>query len=339
MIELGSLTDIFGSQLYFGSTIAQYAFFFITIIVFVIIAKIIYYIFKNYVSKITAKTKTRMDDIIIQLIQKPLIGGLFIAGLLVGMQFLTLTPEIASFASSVIGILITLLIMYVIIKVIDVVIRECIGTVASKSDTKLDDQLVPLLSKLAKFAVIALFLIIILDNFGYDVTALIAGLGVGGLAFAFAAKETISDAFGGFSIITSQPFKVGDAVNVENVSGVVEEIGVRHTRIRNWDKRLVTIPNSKVANSIIENIASAPLRKYMFSLGVTYNTPPKKLKKGMEIVKKIINLRDDCENDPSVTLSEFKDFSLNILVICFIKDTSRWRDIQGEINMKILEEF
>jgi len=339
MIDLGPLTNLLGSKLYFGSTIVQYIAFFAAIIIFVIIAKIIHYIFKHHISKITAKTKSNIDDVVIKLIQKPLIGALFIVGILVGMQFLSLSPDVAAVSSNIIGVLVTLLIMYVVIKVVDVVIEQGLGRIAGKTESKLDDQLIPLLSKVSRFAILALFLVIILDNFGYDVTALIAGLGVGGLAFAFAAKETISDAFGGFSILTGKPFMVGDSVNAAGVSGKVEEVGVRFTRIRNWDGRLVTIPNSKVASDVIENITSAKARRYNINLGVTYDTSPAKIKKGMEIVKKIIESRKDMKKDPHISLSAFNDSSLNILVICYITDTDNWRQIQGEINMKILEEF
>jgi len=338
-MDLGPLVSLFGDQLYFGNTMTQYVFFFVTVILFVIIAKIIYYVLKNQVSKITAKTKNNIDDMIIKLIQKPLIGALFVAGLLTGLQFLTLSQETSATISNIIGILITLIIMWVIIKVIDVLIKEGLGKLSEKTDSKLDDQLVPLLSKLAKFTVIALFLVIILDNFGYDVTALIAGLGVGGLALAFAAQATIADAFGGFSIITAKPFVVGDAVSVDGTVGKVEEVGVRFTRIRNWDGRLVTIPNSKLASSVIENITSEPTRKVTLNLGLTYDTNTKQMQKAMDICRDIIESHKGCEKKPSITFSEFKDFSLNILVMYYIKEKSSWRDIIGEINMEILKEF
>ena len=102
MIDLGPLTNILGSQLYFGNTLIQYVAFLITIIVFVVIAKVVYYIFKHHVSKLTAKTETKIDDIIVGLIQKPLLGGLFIVGLFIGMQFLSLAAEVQAGSSNIV---------------------------------------------------------------------------------------------------------------------------------------------------------------------------------------------------------------------------------------------
>lgn len=339
MAALDNLLGLLGGQTYLGNTLFQYVLFFATIIAFVILGKIIYYVLKHHVSKLTAKTKTNLDDIIIKMVQKPLIMGLFIAGLLIGLQFLTLPEDIASLASNTIGVLITLLIMWVIIKVVDVVIKEGVGRITAKTDSTLDDEIVPLFSKVTKVIIIVFFLIIILDNFGYDVTAMIAGLGIGGLAFAFAAKETIADAFGGFSILTSRPFATGETIVFEGMMGTVEQVGIRHTRIRNLDKRLVTIPNSKLANGIIENVTSAPARKVVLNLGLTYDTPAKNVKKGMEILKKIIETTKGCRKEPHISFSEFKDSSLNIFVIYYIEDFDNWLNIRGEVNMKIKEEF
>ena len=195
---------------------------------------------------------------------------------------------------------------------------------------------------MAKAAILLIALIIILSNFGYDVTALIAGLGIGGLAVAFAAQATIADAFGGLSIFTSKPFVVGDIVKTPDAFGTVEEVGLRYTRIRTLDKRLLVIPNSKVANGIIENVSTEPASRIQLHLGLTYATPAKKIRLAKETILKIIKSNPGCAKDPllaaQVTFSEFKDYNLDIWVIYFV-DKDNWIDVQGQINEAIKEEF
>mgnify|MGYP005653248609 CR=1 FL=1 len=240
---------------------------------------------------------------------------------------------------NIVGILV---IAWVAIRSVDAFIREFVRPVAEKTDSKLDDQLLPVLSKVIKGIIVALALVVIVGSFGYDITAVLAGLGIGGLAFAFAAKETIADMFGGFSIFTSRPFVVGDFIEMQDgIVGEVVEVGLRHTRIRNLDKRLVIVPNSKIANSVITNITSAPQRKCVWHLGVTYDTSVAKLEKAKKIIVDAINAHPECENDPIVEFEEFGDFSLKILVIFYTKenDFKQFVRVRDAIGMQIKRGF
>jgi len=326
---------------YFGNTLFQYLLFLVTVGAFFVAGKIVLYAAKGIGRRITAKSKTKLDDLFLDLIEEPIVFGLVIVGLFVGLQFLSFTDEIAPIAGNIIGVLVILLLAWVASRVVSVIIKEYIKPLASKTDSRLDDNLLPIISKISKAIIWILAAVSILGSFGYDLTAIIAGLGIGGLAFAFAAKETISDMFGGFSIFTSRPFVVGDFVDIGGkVSGTVEEVGLRHTRVRNLEKRVVIIPNSQVANSVITNISSAPAKKITMHLGLTYNTSVKNMQKAIKIVKEIINKNPNCEKNPLVFFEEFADSSVNLLVIYYIKPGGKsWLEVRSEVGLAIKETF
>jgi len=328
-------------QQYFGNTLLQYTLFLAVVTVFLVVGKVVGYFIKNHFKKFTAKTGNKFDDILLDLIEKPIWLAMLITGLAAGFQFLTFTEATQSMYYNVINILVVLFVGWLLIRFVGSIMKELIHPLVSATDSKLDDQLVPLLEKLTKGTIAVLVLIVIVSSFGYDITALLAGLGIGGLAFAFAAKETISDVFGGFSIFTSKPFVVGDSIKTSDVIGKVEEVGLRHTRIRNLDKRSVIVPNSRLARSVIINITAAPQRKCVWHLGVTYATSVKKLEKAKQIIVGAINAHKECKNGPVVEFEGFGDFSLNLLVVFYTKknDFKQFVRVRSEIGMQIKREF
>jgi len=202
-------------------------------------------------------------------------------------------------------------------------------------------MLIPILRKTMKVVVICLAAVIALDNFGIDVMTLIAGLGIGGIAFAFAAQRTIADAFGGISLLTSRPFVVGDVIETLGITGTVEEINLRHTRIRNLDKRLVTVSNSDLSNAVIVNITSAPKRKTIWTIGVTYDTSVKKIEQAKKIIINAVKNCDLCDDSPTVAFDGFGDSSLNIFAMFFTK-TGDWPDMvkaKDQVGLEIKKEF
>jgi len=335
-------TDFF-SGVYFGSNLIQYGLFFGTLIVFIILGRIINFFLENYVKKFTAKTETELDDLLLEAAQKPIMFISVILGAFLGSNFfLTLPPEMNATFSNILGLLIIVDVAWFLINIVDGIIQHIIVPFTKKTKTKMDDQLIPIVSKVLKAAIVAMSFIIILDNFGYDITTLIAGLGIGGLAVAFAAQQTIADAFGGINIFLSKPFFVGDTIEVEGLKGTVEYIGIRHTHLRDFDGRINIISNSKISTAIVKNRTSEPGRKVRINLGVTYATPVKKLKQGMEIVKTILAKRKNIDQ-PSIVVgfTEFKDFSLNIFVMFYVKEKtySKIVETKNSINLEIKAQF
>ena len=338
---LATITEFFSLQFY-GSSLFQYAKCLAVIILSWILGQAVSFLILKIGGKIAAKTKNEFDDVLMVAAAKP-IGFLFvIAGIFIGTQLLTPeNPAVLTGIFNITGMLVIFNIAWFLIRIVDGIIQHFVKPLAEKTESKFDDQIIPVLSKVSKFAIALIAFILVLDNFGFDVITLLAGLGIVGVAIAFAAQETISDVFGGLSIFASRPFVVGDMVEIEGVQGTVEQVGLRYTRIRDLDGRLNIYPNRKIATGILKNWTSEPSRRIRMNLGLTYNTPTEKLEKGMQLIRKIISDNTMATEDIRISFNEFKDSSLNILVIYFIKsqDLVEILKVQNEIISAIKKAF
>jgi MscS family membrane protein len=159
-------------------------------------------------------------------------------------------------------------------------------------------------------------------NIGYSVASLLAGIGIGGAALAFAAKDTLANLFGSLVIFVDKPFAIGEWVKVGAIEGVVEDVSLRVTRVRTFERSLITVPNQDLTTKPIENFSRRERRRIKFTIGVTYDTPIDKIETGIEHVRKIIADHPGLETDEQyVYFTQFSDFSLNILVQCFTLTT------------------
>ena len=172
-----------------------------------------------------------------------------------------------------------------------------------------------------------------LRNAGVDVGAMIAGLGIGGLAFALAAQDTIKNIFGGVTIFSDRPFRLGDRIVVDGFDGIVEDIGIRSTRLRTLDKQLITIPNYKIVEASILNISEEPMRKVVLKVGVTYNTTPEKMQKAISILESIPQKIQEIDQEVLAGFSNFSDFALNNYIR--LLDKERCKHIQYKFIGKL----
>ena len=178
-----------------------------------------------------------------------------------------------------------------------------------------------------------------IDNAGYKIGPLLAGLGIGGIALAMAAKDTIANIFGGFTIFTDKPFMVKDRIKIDGFDGFVEEIGLRSTRVRTLDGTQVTIPNSHFSDSAVENITREPTRKVVLNLGLTYDTTPANMEKARKLLKQIATKNNGVNDKFLISFNAFGDFSLGILFIYYIKKSADILETQNDMNNEILTKF
>ncbi len=191
---------------------------------------------------------------------------------------------------------------------------------ADKTTTKLDDLLVPLARKTGKVIVTAFGLVYIAESFDVEILPLLTGLGIGGLAFAFAAKDTIENFFGSVAVILDQPFEVGDWVVIDGTEGTVEELGLRSTRIRTFYDSLITIPNATLVRARVDNYGKRRYRRFSTTLGVTYDTTPAQIEAFCEGIREIIRQHPYTrKNYFHVYLNSWGDFALNIMLYVFFE--------------------
>jgi MscS family membrane protein len=207
-------------------------------------------------------------------------------------------------------------------------------------NTGIDPILIPFVSKALRFIIIAISFSIIAQEFNYDVNGFVAGLGLGGLAFALAAKDAIGNLFGGLIIITEKPFSIGDWIMTPSVEGTVEDINFRSTKVRTFSQALVTVPNATLANENITNWSQMGKRRITFHLGVTYDTPKAKLEKTVNRIRFLLSNHQDIHPDTIfVTFDRYNDNSLDIFLYFFTKTTvwEQFLKIKEEINFAIME--
>jgi len=176
------------------------------------------------------------------------------------------------------------------------------------------------------------------------VGALLAGLGIGGLAFALAARDMLANFFGSVTIFTDRPFQMGERIKLQDYDGVVEQVGFRSTRIRTLDGHLVTVPNSLVATSTVENIGRRPYIRRVMNVTVTYDTSPEKLTRAVEIIREMLDARKEHfppDKPGKVFFNEFNNCSLNIIVYYWFTPPDWWKYLEftHDFNMELLRRF
>ncbi|MCB0393820.1 MAG: mechanosensitive ion channel family protein [Bdellovibrionales bacterium] len=262
------------------------------------------------------RTKNEWDDRILKEIDTPVgtlaaIGFWYICGHLIGFEGILL--KVVTFGLQI-GLSLTLI---VIAYRISEVAMDMLQLWASKTRSNLDDQFVALFRKTTRVLVWIFGILIALQNLGVNVMSLVAGLGLGGLAFALAAKDTAANFFGSIMILLDRPFRIGDWIVTNGVEGKVLEVGFRSTRIRTFADSVVSIPNSALMNVNIDNLGLRTGRRITATFGVTYDTPPEKLEAFMEGIKQIILAQPHTnKKDFHVAFNNYGNSSLDIVVYC-----------------------
>jgi len=336
MIDVNTLLNM----TFFNNTLLQYVIFLSILCGAVIVGKIAYYIIKNFVKVLTKKTETVADDMLIEVSEHPAIFLIFIVGFYIAYKSLILTEATEQVFFNIVLVMLIINITWFFTRLLDGLIKYYLVPFSQKTETDMDDALIPILKKFGKIVLIFISAIIILDKFGYNVTSLVAGLGIGGLAIALAAQETLSNVFGGITLLTDRPFALGDRVRLSNKEGFVKEIGLRSTKVTTLDGSELVIPNAVVSKDIIENVTREQERRIKLTLGLVYNTSTKKLEKAIQIVTQIVKDENGTtKGNCDVFFDEFASSSLNIVVTYWIKDLTQIFKIKNDINFKIKEAF
>lgn len=304
-------------------------------------AKILLWITNKFVKKYTEKTKTILDDILIDMLEEPIAVAITIAGFFWAVSFLTIPdPDIRNFINKFLTFLLVVDITWLVARTADALIQAYLVPMTEKSESSFDDQLLPIVQKGLKAVIWILGIILALDNMNVDIGAMIAGLGIGGLALALAAQDAVKNIFGGIMIFIDKPFKINDRIQIHGYDGTVEEVGLRSTRVRTLEGRLMTMPNSVFVDNEVINVASEPTRKVVLSLGLTYDATPEDIEKALVLLDEITkNNSEIIEPDAPKGFTTFGDFSLGITYVYYIKKGADVLQTQTKIHLDILKTF
>ncbi|MHC4482326.1 MAG: mechanosensitive ion channel family protein [Planctomycetota bacterium] len=340
-----------------GNTVWRFALVLLVILVAMAAGRIVQFALNSYAAQRDKKTGVTVLTLFLKCLSKPVYVGFFALGLY--LCKLCLVFEDTSVTPIVEGISSTLergwiqlskavaaiAVAYAIFKLVDIAEYYLLRW-TGKTETKLDDMLVPVIRKSLRVTIAIIAAIYIVDNvLNQDVGSILLGAGVGGIAIALAAKDTIANFFGSITIFADRPFQINELVKIDGHLGPVEEVGFRSTRVRTLEGHLVTVPNSVIANSIVENVGRRPFIRRTSNITITYDSGHSKTKRAVEIIKEVLsNVREinsDPEKPPRVYFSDFNDWSLNIYMSYWVEPPDYWlyHEVNERINLEIMKRF
>jgi MscS family membrane protein len=304
------------------------------------ISKLLDFVIRGRLLKWAARTKTKLDDIMLTLVRGPVKVITFVVLLHIGMEVYSWPDPFARFFSAGLKIIVALSITYVLLKTVDAFMGLWRERTTTPENEQFSRQLLPLIAKTFKVFIVIVILLVTSQNLGLNVTGLIASLSIGGLALGLAAQDTLANLFGAVAVLVDRPFKVGDFVQLESVSGTVETIGFRSTRIRNPDGHLVTVPNKTMGNATITNVTLRPNIKTTINLGLTYDTPPEKVERAAALLNEIYR-GHPMTGDVWISFDKFENSALNVLVVHWWKGTDHKEYLAGmhKLNLEVKRRF
>ncbi|MCU0356953.1 MAG: mechanosensitive ion channel family protein [Cyclobacteriaceae bacterium] len=324
-------------NVYWGNTIHDYGIAAIIIVGGIILLRLFRNRLLNRLKAWTSKTETTIDDYLVEGLEKFALPILNYAILYWGLHYLSLSEKV----SRVVSIVTSVVIVYFVIRIILTIIRKSLESYVLKQENgEYKLKQITGIMIVINIAVWALGFVFLFDNLGYDVTAIITGLGIGGIAIALAAQNILGDLFNYFVIFFDRPFEVGDFIVVDDKRGTVDFIGIKTTRIKSISGEQIVISNSNLTSSRLHNFRRLEQRRAIFSIGVVYGTPLEKLKKIPSLITQIV------ESEPLTTpdrvhFATYGEFSLNFEVVFFVQsaDYTQYMDIIQDVNYRIYEAF
>lgn len=305
-----------------------------------VLARMIYLFAGTVLVKMAARTTSRLDDIVLQTLRGPVVVLVTILGMLAGYHQLSMPDRLDFWMDRVFQAAIALTITWMVVRNITALLREYLVPFTERSGNRVDDHMLPVVIKGASIMLWTLGIIVALNNAGYDVGALLAGLGIGGLALAMAAKDTVANVFGGITVFADQPFRIGDRVRISGYDGFVIDVGIRSTRVRTLEGPVVVIPNHKFTDSIVENVTQEPARRVRHELALIYETSPDQMQLALDTLKEIVHEHQEILTPESfISFTGFKEYSLTLLFIYHIRKEADILNSQTQVHLKVLRRF
>ncbi len=322
---------------FWNNTVLDYLIFLGSLIVSFVVLLIFKRIILRRLTKWAEKTPTSLDDMLLKSFKKYLLPMCYVGVLYLNMKWLELSEGL----SNIINIIVLAAVMVLGAVVVSSILIYLFNKYFEKKQGSVDKLAMRWINTLIKIIVWVGAFLLFLDNLpGVQITTLVAGLGIGGIAIAFALQAILEDIFSFVTIFFDRPFEIDDYIFVDDLSGTVEHIGIKTTRVRSISGEQLIFSNKDLTNSRVRNYKRMQTRRVAFSLGVTYDTPLDKLKEIPELIKQIIDAVEQTEFNRA-HFHEFADSSLNFEVVYYVlnQDYAVYMDVQQDINFGIKEAF
>lgn len=321
-----------------GNTIENWGISILIILGAIIIVKLLSLLGKKVIKPFVTGTDNHLDDVIFYSLEAPVKFAIILLGIWIAIHRLVYPDSFVKVVDNAYSILIVLDITWFFGRLFSSLLQVYWG----KQSNGQANKMMPIIKRTILVIVWLIGIVMALSNVGVNISALLGTLGIGGIAFALAAQDTVKNVFGAFTILTDKPFSIGDTIRVDSYEGTVVDVGVRSTKIMNYDKRIITFPNYKITDTSIVNISSEPMRRVVLNLGLTYDTTSEKMKEALELLKSIPKRVENVSSNPSDIVAVFTEYSDSALVIMYIYFIEKQGDILGvtsNMNMEILAAF
>ncbi len=306
----------------------------------VVVARLIYWFISIILRQYTKRTNTELDDLIIKRIDTPIALGVVLIGIRYALKLLTLPHLLNNYVHRGFVLMATLTVTWLFTRIVRVAIEFYFRQNNQTADSKNEKQVTMVAKRASVIVLWSMGAVVGLNNAGFDVGALIAGLGIGGLAIALAAQDTVKNIIGGLVVFFDKPFYVGDVIKVKEIEGTVVYTGIRSTRIRTGAGRLITIPNAQFTDNAIENITVEPSKRIVTYLSLPYETGAEKIDEAILILKNIVEQSPDVNHyDSIIYLEKFSPSSVDINFTYFIKKGSDMHTTQTDVNKEVIRKF
>ncbi|MBA9076760.1 MULTISPECIES: mechanosensitive ion channel family protein [Rufibacter] len=324
-------------RVYYHNTVLDYLIAIGIIVVGLLLAKSFKHLFLQRVKNWAHHTKTNLDDFIVDSIDRFLVPALYFAIIYAGIHFLTLSEKVQNVLRVASTIVITFLFVRLISSTILLLLRSYVRR-QERGEEKVK-QLGGLML-IINAVIWVIGLLFLFDNMGYNVTTIVTGLGIGGIAIALAAQNILGDVFNYFVIFFDRPFETGDFIVIDEKAGTVDYIGIKTTRVKSLSGEQLVFSNSDLTNSRIHNYKQMMRRRVVFKLGVIYQTSLENVKLIPSLLEEIVKEQRPVQFDRAHFMS-YGDSSLDYEVVYYVLDSdyNKYMDIHQSINFKIFEEF
>ncbi|MCB9524303.1 MAG: mechanosensitive ion channel family protein [Myxococcales bacterium] len=325
--------------LFSGNTVQDMLFVAIYIAITFAAAKVVPLIFGWLAKTVTSKTKTQFDDIVLEALHKPIFWTVLIWGIDQSLRSLVLPEAVNRISRNVATVTTLMFAAWAMSNLITALRKTYLDPRVEKSENRMDDQLVPIIEKSLKVVVWVFALLIAFDNIGFDIVSLLTGLGIGGLALAMAAKDTLANVFGSVTVFADRPFQVDDVVNIKGFTGTIVELGLRTCRLKTFEGTLVTIPNSVLVGGPIENLSKREARKQVATIGLVYGTSSEALEAAIAASKAILAEHPKVRDDFAVRFNNFGGSALELQLIFWVVPPKEFLDVVNDVNLAIKRKF
>ena len=305
----------------------------------IVLGRLVRWFAEKILPKLTAKTETQLDDVLVEVLKAPMLFALTLVGFWIGIKRLSMPANVMEMIADAYKFLLVISATWFVSRAVSTFINVVLKEKVNDESSRMDEHALSLIKKVSSFVIWSIGVITALNNAGVDVGALIAGLGIGGVAIALAAQDTAKNIFAGMMILFDRPFKIGELITIDGTTGYVEDMGIRSTKLRTYSGQLVVIPNYKTADSNLTNITREPSRRIELNVGLTYSTTPEQMRQAMDILRKLPSSVTGLEETVKVYFTSFGDFSLNITCWYYIKKDSDLFETQSAVNLHVLDEF